>query len=58
MSDADLRSPLMCVRNVRKSYRSGGGMLEVLRGVDLDLEPGAFVAVIGQSGCGKSTLLP
>jgi lipoprotein-releasing system ATP-binding protein len=32
-------------------------MLEVLRGVDLDLEPGAFVAVIGQSGCGKSTLL-
>ncbi len=57
MSDADLRSPLMCVRNVRKSYRSGGGMLEVLRGVDLDLEPGAFVAVIGQSGCGKSTLL-
>jgi lipoprotein-releasing system ATP-binding protein len=47
----------MRVRNVRKSYRSGGGMLEVLRGVDLDLEPGAFVAVIGQSGCGKSTLL-
>jgi lipoprotein-releasing system ATP-binding protein len=57
MSDADTRSPLMRVRNVRKSYRSGGGMLEVLRGVDLDLEPGAFVAVIGQSGCGKSTLL-
>lgn len=57
MSDADIRSPLMRVRNVRKSYRSGGGMLEVLRGVDLDLEPGAFVAVIGQSGCGKSTLL-
>jgi len=57
MSDADNRSPLMRVRNVRKSYRSGGGMLEVLRGVDLDLEPGAFVAVIGQSGCGKSTLL-
>lgn len=57
MSDADIRSPLMRVRNVRKSYRSGGGMLEVLRGVDLDLEPRAFVAVIGQSGCGKSTLL-
>jgi lipoprotein-releasing system ATP-binding protein len=57
MSDADIHSPLMRVRNVRKSYRSGGGMLEVLRGVDLDLEPGAFVAVIGQSGCGKSTLL-
>ena len=51
------REPLMRVRDVRKSYRSGGGQLEVLRGVDLDLEAGAFVAVVGQSGCGKSTLL-
>ncbi|NDC63514.1 MAG: ABC transporter ATP-binding protein [Planctomycetia bacterium] len=47
----------MQVRGVWKSYRSGGGLLEVLRGVDLDLEPGAFVAIVGKSGCGKSTLL-
>ena len=45
------------VRGVRKSYRSGGGRLEVLRGVDFDLEPGGFVSIIGQSGSGKSTLL-
>ncbi len=50
-------SGLVQVRDLRKSYRSGDGMLEVLRGVDFDLEPGGFVAVVGQSGSGKSTLL-
>ena len=50
-------SPLLEVRGVRKAYRSGGGRLEVLRGVDFEVEPGGFVSVIGQSGSGKSTLL-
>jgi lipoprotein-releasing system ATP-binding protein len=57
MIDTVPGSPLLEVRGVRKAYRSGAGRLEVLRGVDFELEPGGFVSVIGQSGSGKSTLL-
>jgi sulfonate transport system ATP-binding protein len=41
---------------VKSLFKSYGGR-EVLKSVDLTLEPGEFVAVVGRSGCGKSTLL-
>ncbi len=50
--------PLVSVQNLCKSYPTvGGGTLEVLSGVNLDVERGEVVAIVGESGCGKSTLL-
>ncbi|MGH2772636.1 MAG: ABC transporter ATP-binding protein [Actinomycetota bacterium] len=45
------------ISDVHKTYASGKRLQEVLRGVDLDVESGEFVSIIGHSGCGKSTLL-
>ena len=48
---------LLQTESLEKSFATGEGVIEVLRGVDFSLEPGETVAILGQSGVGKSTLL-
>jgi lipoprotein-releasing system ATP-binding protein len=50
-------SNLLEVRGLSKSYNTGSNMLEVLSGIDLDLEVGTTTALVGASGAGKSTLM-
>jgi putative ABC transport system ATP-binding protein len=45
------------VRGVRKTYESEGVPVRALRGLDLTMTAGEFIAIMGPSGCGKSTLL-
>jgi lipoprotein-releasing system ATP-binding protein len=49
--------PFLTVSGLHKSYKAGRETIHVLRGLDLEVERGEMVAVVGASGVGKSTLL-
>jgi putative ABC transport system ATP-binding protein len=48
---------LIEIKDVKKQYSSGGDVVDALRGVDISIETGEFITIMGQSGSGKSTLL-
>lgn len=56
-ADDKTSSPLVAARGLSKSYNSSKMRIEILKGVDLTLERGDTMAVVGASGIGKSTLL-
>jgi putative ABC transport system ATP-binding protein len=45
------------LNNIKKAYKMGNNRLEVLKGIDMEIEKGEFVSIMGSSGSGKSTLL-
>ena len=48
---------LITITDLEKHYTSGSDIVEALRGINISIEAGEFITIMGQSGSGKSTLL-
>src|SRR5215471_9436817 len=57
MTDISPERGALAVTGLRKTFEAENAPVRALRGVDLTVAPGEFIAVMGPSGCGKSTLL-
>ena len=54
---APVNGPIIDMQGIRKVYSTGAVEVEALKGLDLGIAKGEFVAIVGPSGSGKSTLM-
>ncbi|KGM30800.1 ATP-binding cassette domain-containing protein, partial [Inquilinus limosus] len=52
-----MAEPLIALRHLRREFPSGEGTIAALKDIDLTIEAGEMVAIVGASGSGKSTLM-
>jgi ABC-type lipoprotein export system ATPase subunit len=57
VTDSLQEHPAIVLRNVHKVYENAAGKFVALKGINLQLNYGQFISIVGKSGCGKSTLL-
>ncbi|MBO7376914.1 MAG: ATP-binding cassette domain-containing protein [Clostridia bacterium] len=57
VDQGEKKEVLAVLKNITKEYPSGDGVLQVLKGINLEIFKNEFVVVLGESGCGKSTLM-
>lgn len=51
------KKTILSLQNVTKTYGSGESAIKILKGVNLEVQEGEFLVILGESGCGKSTML-